>query len=126
MSVATTFATIDDYIMSFPPAVQDVLQQVRSTMHAAAPGAHEKISYNMPTLTLHGRSVVYFAGWKRHVSVYPIPDGDEDYESELAPYRSGASTAKFVLGKPIPFDLIARITQLLVQQHDDPPRSPEP
>ena len=124
--MATTFATVDDYIVSFPLAVQDVLDQVRRTMHAAAPGADEMISYNIPTLTLHGHRIVHFAGWARHISVYPIPDGDDDYENELAPYRSGASTAKFVLGKPIPFDLIARITKLLVRRHDDPAASPEP
>ena len=44
-----------------------------------------------------------------HVSVYPIPDGDDAYEAQLASYRSGASTAKFPLGKQIPLDLIARI-----------------
>ncbi|MGI9029678.1 MAG: hypothetical protein ACR2HP_06790, partial [Ilumatobacteraceae bacterium] len=46
------------------------------------------------------------------VSVYPIPDGDDDYEIALAPYRSGASTAKFALDKPIPYDVIGRIAAL--------------
>jgi len=118
--VATTFATIDDYVASFPLDVQKVLSEIRHTMHAAAPGAGETISYNIPTLTLNGRSLVYFAGWKGHVSVYPIPEGDHDYETTLAPYRSGASTAKFGLGKPVPLDLIARITKLLAEQHDPP------
>jgi uncharacterized protein YdhG (YjbR/CyaY superfamily) len=116
--VATVFATVDDYISSFPPDVQQVLDEVRRTMHATVPGAGETISYNMPTLTLHGRPLVHFAGWRRHVSVYPIPDGDEEYETQLAPYRSGASTAKFPLRKPVPAHLIARITQLLAERHD--------
>ncbi len=110
--MATTFETIDDYITSFPPEVRDVLQAIRRTMHDAVPGAGETISYNIPTITLDDRPLVYFAGWKRHVSVYPIPDGDEAYESQLAPYRSGASTARFLLAEPIPHDLIARITTL--------------
>ena len=116
--VATTFATVDDYIASFPPAVQEVLHDVRRTMHAVWPDAGETISYSIPTLTLNGRSLVYFAGWKRHISVYPIPDGDDAYEAQLESYRSGASTAKFPLGKPIPLDLIARITKLLGEQHE--------
>jgi uncharacterized protein YdhG (YjbR/CyaY superfamily) len=117
--VATTYATIDDYIESFPLDVQQVLADVRRTMHAAVPGAGEMISYNIPTITLDGRPLVYFAGWKRHVSVYPLPDGNDDDETELASYRSGASTAKFVLARPIPLDLITRITTLLVEQRDD-------
>jgi uncharacterized protein YdhG (YjbR/CyaY superfamily) len=112
--VATTFASVDDYIASFPPAARLVLEEVRRTMHATVAGAGEAIRYNIPTLTLGGRSVVHFAGWKRHVSIYPIPDGDAAYEAQVAPYRSGASTAKFPLTEPIPVELIARITTLLV------------
>ncbi len=59
---------------------------------------------------------MYFAGWKRHVSVYPIPDGDATFEAEIAPYRSGASTARFPLGRPIPYDLIGRVPLLLREQ----------
>jgi uncharacterized protein YdhG (YjbR/CyaY superfamily) len=110
-----TFTSVDDYIASFPPDVQDVLQEVRRTIHAAVPGAGEKISYDIPTITLEGRSVVYFAGWKRHVSVYPVPAGDEAYEALVAPHRSGAGTAKFPLNKPIPHDVIAAIASRLAQ-----------
>ena len=111
--MCAAFATVDEYIASLPPAVQEVLQDIRRTMRSVVTEAGEAISYNIPSLTLDGRSFVYFAGWKRHVSVYPIPEGDDAYEEQLAPYRSGASTAKFPLGKPIPLDLIAAITKNL-------------
>ncbi len=107
-----TVTSVDQYISSFPQPVQDVLQEIRRTMHDEVPGAGETISYDIPTITLDDRSLVYFAGWKRHVSVYPIPDGDVAYETAVAPYRSGASTAKFALDKPIPYDVIGRIAAL--------------
>jgi uncharacterized protein YdhG (YjbR/CyaY superfamily) len=107
------FASVDDYIASFPPNVQEVLQEVRRTLHAAVPGSGEKISYDIPTITLDRRAVVYFAGWKRHVSVYPVPGGDEEYEARVASYRSGAGTAKFPLNKPIPYEVIASIATRL-------------
>ena len=113
----TGFETVDDYIASFPPATQRVLEDVRRTMHAALPGAGETISYNIPTLTLDGRAVVYFAGWKRHVSVYPVPLGDPDYEAALQPYRSGASTGKFPLSEPVPYDLVGKIATLLADSY---------
>jgi uncharacterized protein YdhG (YjbR/CyaY superfamily) len=111
--MAAGFTSVDDYIASFPPNVQEVLQEVRRTMHTAVPGSAEKISYEIPTITLDGRAVVYFAGWKRHVSVYPVPSGDEEYEARVAPYRSGAGTAKFPLDKPVPYDVIAAIATRL-------------
>ena len=71
--MAGHFASIDDYIQSFPENVQIILEQVRATIHGALPEAEEKISYNIPAITVGGRSVVQFAGWKRHISVYPAP-----------------------------------------------------
>jgi uncharacterized protein YdhG (YjbR/CyaY superfamily) len=87
-------------------------------MHEVVPGAGEAISYGIAALLVDGRALVYFAGWKRHVSVYPIPAGDEAYEAALAPYRSGAGTAKFPLAAPVPYELIGRITTLLREQRD--------
>lgn len=105
--------SVDDYIASFPPQSQEVLGEIRRTMHTAVPGAGETMSYKIPTITLDDRPLVYFAGWKRHVSVYPVPDGDDSYEARVGPYRSGASTAKFPLGQPIPYDVIAAIAARL-------------
>ncbi len=117
--VAATFATIDDYIGSFPEHVQDVLEQVRRTIRKVVPTGEETISYQIPTITLDGTYLVYFAGWKNHVSLYPIPTDDEALERKLAPYQSGKGTLKFPLDKPIPYDLIERVVKSLVQQRLD-------
>jgi uncharacterized protein YdhG (YjbR/CyaY superfamily) len=113
---ATQFATVDDYIASFPDDVQRVLQEVRRTMREIVPEAAEKISYGIPTLILEGRYLVYFAGWKNHISVYPLPAGDQALDEELAPYKSGKGTARFSLKEPIPHDLIRRLVALLTGQ----------
>jgi uncharacterized protein YdhG (YjbR/CyaY superfamily) len=112
-----TFANVDEYIASFGDDVRPVLEAVRRTMREAAPGTEETISYGIPTLTLDGRYVIYFSGWKAHLSVYPIPSGDADLTAALAPYRHGAGTLRFPYSRPIPLDLIARVTaRLLVQR----------
>ncbi|PBC41047.1 hypothetical protein CJ178_05055 [Rhodococcus sp. ACPA4] len=109
--------TIDQYIASFPIDVQPVLESVRQTIHKAVPGAGETISYQMPTFTVDGKSLVHFAGWKHHISMYPLPEGDAEFEKAIDPYRSAKATAKFPLNKPIPLDLVARITELLAARH---------
>ena len=114
--MAESFETVDAYISSFPDDVQQVLEDVRQALHAGAPGAAERISYQIPTLTLDGRSLVHFAGWKRHVSLYPGPEGDADLDRALAPYRSGRGTLRFPLSDPMPLDLIGRIARCLVDQ----------
>jgi uncharacterized protein YdhG (YjbR/CyaY superfamily) len=106
------FASVDDYIASFPPDVQPLLQQVRQAILAVVPAAGETISYQIPTVTLGGKAILYFAGWKHHISLYPAPRGDDAFERQLAPYRSEKSTLKFPLSKPVPYDLIGQVARL--------------
>ena len=87
--MAQHFESVDDYISTFPPDVQTVLQAVRSTIHDAAPDAKESISYQIPTFSINGRPVVYLAVWKKHISLYPMPELDETLEPQVAPYLSG-------------------------------------
>lgn len=112
-----TFATVDEYIGSFPPETQAVLQEMRRTIHRVVPDAGEKISYQIPAVTVGGRVVVYFAGWKHHVSLYPVPDGDVDFERLVAPYRASKGTLKFMLSEPIPYGVIETVSRHLLDQH---------
>ncbi|MFE7741569.1 iron chaperone [Nocardia sp. NPDC057455] len=109
-------ATIDAYLAAFPEDVRGILDAIRRTIRAALPDATEAISYDIPTFRLHGRNVVHFAGWKQHVSLYPIPDGDPALTRELEPYRAGKGTLRFRLGEPVPYDLIGRIATALAER----------
>ncbi|MCU1643877.1 MAG: hypothetical protein JWN03_4152 [Nocardia sp.] len=109
-------STVDEYIADFPDAVQQVLQHVRETIRAALPDCTETISYQIPTMQVGSQAVMYFAGWKKHVSMYPVPEGDTAYARAIAPYQSGRGTLKFALDKPIPYDLIGRTATLLAER----------
>ena len=111
--MADKASTVDGYIAGFPPETQAILEEVRATMRRAVPDAREAISYEIPTYQLDGRDIVYFAGWKGHVSVYPLPGGDPDLIAEMAPYRSGKGTLRFSLTQPIPYALIGRVAARL-------------
>ena len=107
-------ASIDEYITSFPEETQKILEELRSTIRAAAPDAKEKISYQIPTFELDGRNLVHFAVWKKHIGMYPIPAGSEAFKKELAQYTDGKGTLKFPLDKPLPLKLIREIVQFRV------------
>lgn len=110
------FESVDQYIASFPPDVRRTLESVRAAIRAAVPGTEERISYDIPTFALGGKYVVYFSGWKEHVSVYPIPDADPALARELKPHMAGKGTLRFPLAKPMPLDLIARVAKRLLEQ----------
>ena len=80
------------------------------------PDAGETISYQMPTVTMDGKYLVYFAAWKQHIGMYPIPVAGEALENRIAPYRGAKDAVKFLYKKPIPYDLIEQIADLLVSR----------
>jgi uncharacterized protein YdhG (YjbR/CyaY superfamily) len=114
--VPQKFSSVDDYIASFPPDVRDKLQAVREAMRRGAPGTDEAISYGIPTFKQAGRYVIYFAGWREHISVYPIPELDDALAEEVRPHQSGKGTLKFRLDEPIPYDLIERLAARALAQ----------
>jgi uncharacterized protein YdhG (YjbR/CyaY superfamily) len=110
-SKKSSFASIDEYIATFPEGVQKTMQQLRDTIKAAAPGAEEAISYNMPTFNLNGRYLVYFAGWKTHIAFYGAPRGNAKFKEDLSAYETGQGTLKFPLAETLPLDLVTKIVK---------------
>jgi len=110
--------TIDEYIESFPAETQAVLREIRRIIRSAAPDATERISYGIPTFDSNG-PLLYFAGFRNHVSVYPAPRGSAEFSEELAAYKGGKGTAQFPLGKPIPADLIRRIVEFRLRSNEE-------
>jgi uncharacterized protein YdhG (YjbR/CyaY superfamily) len=70
----------------------------------------ETISYNMPAYKLHGQSLIHFAAWKKHIGFYPMPPEGADVYQDLLPYLDSKATIRFPLNRPIPYDLIAKLT----------------
>ena len=107
--------SVDEYIASFEPEVRAILQKVRATVRAAAPGATEVISYRMPALKQHG-VLVYFAAFKSHIGFYPPIRGNAKLEQEASVYAGEKGNLRFPLDKPIPYKLIGALTKLRAKQ----------
>jgi len=71
--------TIDEYITGFPEGTQEKLQQIRTAVKQWVPEAVETISYGIPTFKLNGTYLIYFAGYKKHIGIYPVPSGNETF-----------------------------------------------
>ncbi|MGV3601237.1 MAG: iron chaperone [Dyadobacter fermentans] len=111
--------TIDEYIAGFPDDVQAALQQIRAEVRTAAPEAVETISYDMPTFNLNGTYLIYFAGWKKHVALYPISESIfQKLSEELAGYKGSKGSVHFPLNKPMPLELIRKIVALRIEENE--------
>lgn len=111
-----TYESIDHYISTFPPDIQEILESIRAVIQEEAPDATEKISYQMPTFELHG-NLVHFAAFKQHIGFYPTPRGIEEFQQELTPYKTAKGSIQFPLGKPMPYELIRRIVKFRVAEN---------
>jgi len=107
--------SVDQYISSFPPNIQEILEQIRKTIKEAAPNAEEVISYQMPAYKLNGM-LVYFAAFKKHIGFYPVSSAIAAFKQELSIYKGAKGSVQFPIDKPMPLELISRIVKFRVKE----------
>ncbi len=109
-------SSIDEYIAAYPKEIQKILQELRATIKAAAPGAEEKISYQIPTFALKG-NLVHFAAFKNHIGFYPTSSGTQAFKKELSIYDGSKGAIRFPIDKPLPLKLISKIVKFRVAEN---------
>ena len=110
--------SVEEYLADLPPEQRAVLEKVRRTIKAAAPGATEQISYLMPGFKVQGRFVVWFAAFKDHYSVYPASEAvKEALGDKLTPYLSGKGTIRFEWDRPLPVTLVKHVVKERVREN---------
>ena len=110
------YRTIDEYVIKFPPNVQNILQKIRQLIKDLAPKAKETISYQIPTFKLNG-NLVHFAAYKNHIGFYPTPSAIKEFKKELSIYKLGKGTIQFPINQPIPYDLIKKIVKFRINEN---------
>jgi len=108
------------YVEGVSPELRPLFDRVLASLVAGYPDADLVLSYDMPTWTLSGSSLVHLAAWKKHLSLYPAPELDEDLARTLAANVAGRGTLQFPLSQPMPLEAIERVVRLLVEQRVAP------
>lgn len=106
---------IDEYIAGQPADVQSLLQSIRKAIHAAAPEAMEKISWQMPTFW-QGENLIHFAAFQKHIGLYPGGKAVGVFAERLRGYHTSKGAIRLPLGKPIDYELISEIVRWRVAQ----------
>jgi len=108
---------VDDYIAAQPKATRLALAQVRRAIRKALLKAEEVISYKMPACKLNRSIVMYFAGWKKHYSLYPAGERlVATFKDELGTYKVSKGTIRFPLSEPVPARLIERLAKFRARE----------
>jgi uncharacterized protein YdhG (YjbR/CyaY superfamily) len=105
--------SVDEYIAAQPELLRPKLQQVRAAIKKAVPEAVEGIGYRIPAYKLHGKPMLYFAGFQEHYSLFAASGTFfAALADELSGYPLRKGTVQFPLTKPVPVKLIGRIAKL--------------
>ena len=108
-------ASIDEYLATLPDEQRAALEELRREVHRLVPDAEEMISYGMPGFTLHGRNLLWFAGWKNHCSVYPLTDAFlTNHAEELVGFERTKGSLHFTPDRPISDDLLRALVRARV------------
>jgi len=109
-----SYDSVDEYLANFSGDTRNRLEAVRKVVKDSVPAeATEKISYGIPTFYLKG-NLVHFAGYKSHIGFYPGSVPIKEFASELVGYKTSKGTVQFPMDKPLPLDLITKITKACV------------
>jgi uncharacterized protein YdhG (YjbR/CyaY superfamily) len=106
---------VDAYIAGFPPEVAERLTRLRAVITHHLHGSEETIRYGMPAVMVGRRYGLHYAGWQKHVALYPVPVLAEPLESAVAPYRTGKDTVSFRHRQELPYDLVGRICDAIAE-----------
>jgi len=109
---------VEKYIENFPEEVQQRLTKMREIIKELAPEASERICMGIPTYDLHGKWLVHFAGFRKHIGFYPQPEGITAFKEKLTQYKTSKGTIQLPLNKPLPEELIREIVNYRVEHQN--------
>ena len=117
-------AQVRRYMALQPAKHRAALRKIRATIRATAPKAIEHFSYGIPGFRLSERPLVWYAAFKRHVSLYPVTAAiRRALAAEIAGYETSTGTVRLPLDEPLPVTLIRKIVKARAREALDAARA---
>ncbi|MEN9742334.1 MAG: hypothetical protein RLZZ65_139 [Bacteroidota bacterium] len=109
---------IQKHIAQFPEHIQEKLKALHAFIEAEVPGLTQKMAYGIPTFQRNGKNFIHYAGYSKHIGLYPGAKGIAAFvaEFEKRGYKYSKGAVQFPLQAPLPFELVAQMIQYLLKK----------
>lgn len=106
---------VENYICQFDGETRERLNTLRNSVKELAPDAPERMCMGAVTFDLNKKWLVQFAAFKKHIGFYPDPTTIAAFEKQLKDYKTSKGTVQFPLNKPLPMELIRKMTKYRIK-----------
>jgi uncharacterized protein YdhG (YjbR/CyaY superfamily) len=105
-------AQVRAYLAAQPPRARAALRAIRKAIGDVIPKGEDGFSYRIPAVTLEGKTVVWYAGFASHVSLFPMGETiRRAFAKEIAGLGTSTGTIRFPLAKRLPVGLVKRLVR---------------
>jgi uncharacterized protein YdhG (YjbR/CyaY superfamily) len=115
--MAIQHKSVDQYIDSFPEAVQSRLWELREISRAGAPNAAEGLKWGHPAYWL-GTILFVFSGHQKHASFVFTPSTLAAFSDQLTGYKTGKGSIQLPYDASVPTDVLSRMIAYRIREYE--------
>ena len=117
MAAPVTKPAMDAYLAKLPAPQREALQRLIDQIKRVVPDAQETMSYGMPTIKVDGKSLLLFAGWKAHCSIYGLTDAFiAAHADELKGYGGTKGSLHFTPRNALSAELVGKMVRARLRE----------
>ncbi|MET8154318.1 iron chaperone [Actinoplanes sp. NPDC049668] len=111
--------TIDEYIDGVAGPARELLEQLHALASATVPDASEAIKWGHPAWVHPSGTILFMiSGHAKHANFAFTPSTREAFAAELGDLETGKGSIKLPYGHPVPADLLRRMIEYRVREHE--------
>jgi uncharacterized protein YdhG (YjbR/CyaY superfamily) len=103
---------VAEYLERVPEPARSTLNKIRAAIRSAVPAeSTEEISYGIPAFKYNKKTLIWFAAFSKHCSLFPTASVIAEFKSELKSFSTTKGTIHFPVDKPLPSALVKKLVK---------------
>ena len=112
--------THEEYLAALNHDQRVALEALRKAIREAAPGAEERISYQLPAFRLNGKMLVGYGATAKHCAFYLMSSTTVGaHQEELKGFDTSKGTIRFQADDPLPTGLVRELVLARIAENAD-------